>query len=417
MIIGAGAAGLAATHLLRNHGILAPVLEARGRIGGRVWTDESFAAHPVELGAEFIHGENAVTHELVRAAGLTVTPVDRYDRGLRWALRGGRALPRSHMPPEMRALIERLFGAYAALADASLPTDLSLADYLRRAGFNTDALAIADVLLAQTCCARLDDLSCADLAREMRTDQAGKREARINEGYAALFRWYADGLDVRLNMPVTAVHWSADGVTVMTHGSKIHARRCIVTVPVSLLQRDMPSFDPPLPADKQAAIQAFRTEPATKLIYRFKARLWDDDLTFMAHDGTVARWWSPVRSEVMCAFVTADRARIIDALPEAEALLLGLREMAALLGAELADLEHGLTAARRIAWAHDPLALGGYAHLPPSAAEARPTLGMPVGSVLFFAGEATAYDSNPQTVHGALESGWRAARECLETLS
>ena len=66
---------------------------------------------------------------------------------------------------------------------------------------------------------------------------------------------------------------------------------------------------------------------------------------------------------------------------------------------------------RRAAWAADSLALGGYAHLPPGAADARPALAAPEGERLFFAGEASAHETNPQTVHGAIESGRRAAAE------
>ncbi|MBI1877642.1 MAG: FAD-dependent oxidoreductase [Chloroflexi bacterium] len=68
IIIGAGMAGLAAAQRLRQAGMPALVLEARDRVGGRVWTDRSRGA--VELGAEFIHGKKAVTWELIRQAGL-----------------------------------------------------------------------------------------------------------------------------------------------------------------------------------------------------------------------------------------------------------------------------------------------------------------------------------------------------------
>jgi monoamine oxidase len=98
-------------------------------------------------------------------------------------------------------------------------------------------------------------------------------------------------------------------------------------------------------------------------------------------------------------------------MPEANALHLGLAEMSRLLGRS--DLAARCVNARRVAWAHDLYARGGYAHLLPDAAAARPQLAQPEGNVLFFAGEATAYDTNPQTVHGAIESGWRAAREAL----
>jgi monoamine oxidase len=415
LIIGAGAAGLAAGRMLHDAGSDGLILEARDRIGGRISTDYDFADVPVELGAEFIHGECAATHDLVRQAGLKTLPVVRMDN-LWWAADGQPAVSRRKLAPALKQQLEGLLDDYHRL-EASLPDDLSLEAYLRGRGWDGAALIMADVLLAQTCCARLDSLSCHDLIREMQTDQAGKEEARIREGYGALLRWYSQDLPIRLNTPVSDIQWNDDGVTVLAGDTRFQARKCIVTVPVSVLQRGMIRFDPPLGEDKRWAIQALRTEPATKLIYRFRERLWSGDLTFMAHPGLAARWWTPgyprEDAAVMCAYVTADRARRIDAMDEATALAFGLDELSVLLGIPLATLRGQLMTARRVAWAHDPYALGGYVHVPPGAAEARPLLAQPEGGVLFFAGEATAYDTNPQTVHGALESGWRAARECL----
>ncbi|KAB2854662.1 MAG: FAD-dependent oxidoreductase, partial [Anaerolineae bacterium] len=194
----------------------------------------------------------------------------------------------------------------------------------------------------------------------------------------------------------------------------------IITVPVSLLQNGTIRFTPSLPPDKQWAINAFRMEAATKLIYRFRERLWDENLTFMAHTGLTARWWTPSygRNEdaVIVCYITAERAQKIDAMNEAAALEMGLQELNTLLGIPLSELQKRIIASKRLAWAADLLTLGGYAHVPPGMAQCRPLLARTEGNQLFFAGEATAYDTNPQTVHGAIESGWRAARECLALL-
>jgi monoamine oxidase len=416
LIIGAGAAGIAAARRLHDTGRRVLILEARKRIGGRMWSDHAWAGFPLELGAEFIHGERAVTHDLVRTAGLTTAPVPRY-RQLRWS-EGGAAQPVMDLPPALRQTIGLLFDQYQALpSNFQGDEDCSLAEYLRRQSHDDQALAIADVLLAQTCCASSETLSCADLAREMRVDHAGREEFYLAEGYAALLGWLSRGLAIRLNTPVNAIRWSGDGVIVQSGDACFFARHCLVTIPVSLLQRGAIRFEPPLSQEKEVAIHAFRTEPATKLIFRFRQPLWDDDLVYMAHTGVMARWWTPAygcNQPVLTAFVTAGRARQVDAMPEAEALALGLQELGQMIG--VADLASACIAARRVAWAHEPYTRGGYAHLPPAASAARIKLAQPEADVLFFAGEATAWESNPQTVHGAIESGWRAAAECEAAL-
>ena len=421
LIIGAGAAGIAAARKLHDSGQRVAILEARDRIGGRIHSDFDFAPVPIEFGAEFIHGESTVTHALLQAAGLSTIATPRYET-LRWATHGI-AVAIDQLPAPLRHSLLALKDAYNALHEYALPTDLSLADYLRQLGFDEAAIQLADVRLAQTCCASIETLSCADLQREMQADHAGLEEFKIREGYLPLLQWHSRGLEIRLSTLVKTIRWGTGGVEISaeitepgraTRNSQFAARSCIVTLPIGVLQSRQVQFDPPLSAAKQQAIQALRMEPATKLIYRFDQQLWDDDLLFFCHGGLVARWWIPGYgrggSTVAAAFITAERARQIDALSEADALTVGLEELGQLLGRN--DLSSHLVAAKRHSWAADPLALGGYAHVPPGAADARIELARPEGNILFFAGEATAYDTNPQTVHGAIESGWRAAREC-----
>jgi len=417
IIIGAGAAGLAAGRKLHDSGKKVLIIEARDRIGGRIHTDYDFAGAPTELGAEFIHGENAATHELVKQAGLHVIPVDRYGK-LRWAQYSRPALPLNELPADLRATITGLFMHYRDLPKHAPLPDVSLAQYLRERGWNEESLKIADVLLAQTCCAPLEALSCADLIREMRVDHAGKQEFRIQEGYGALLKWYSRDLPIQLNTSVRDVIWGDNGITVVTTREDYYARRCIVTVPVSILARGSIRFNPPLSDEKQQAIEAFRTEPATKLIYRFHEKFWDDDLTFMCHTGLASRWWTPTygreghNTAVIACFATAEKAQILDEQEENRALTWGLTELNWLLGTGERDLRKAAIDSRRVSWGFDAYARGGYAHLPPGESSAREALARPEEDILFFAGEATAYDTNPQTVHGALESGWRAAKEC-----
>lgn len=423
LVIGAGAAGLAAARALRDGGARVLLVEARRRLGGRVHTDDSFAEAPIELGAELVHGERTVTVGLAAAAGLSLAPVDRYG-GLRWSA-GGPALPLAELDPATRDLIGRLRAAYRALPERFAPggalvppaADRSLADHLRASGFDAPAIALADVLLAQTCCASVETLGCADLARELLADHAGAEEFRIRESYRPLIDWLARDLPVRLGAPVRAIRHGPDGVRVATDAGELRAGRCVVTVPVGVLQAGVIVFDPPLSKPRRHAIAAFRLEAATKLFLAFDRPLWDPGLAYMAHAGTLARWWTPAHhipgAALLCAYVTSARARQIDALDDAALRALALAELAPILGVPAAELDRRCVGMRRMAWAADPYARGGYAHLPPAAAAARLALAAPEGDRLFLAGEATAHDTNPQTVHGAYESGERAAAEAL----
>ncbi|MEZ4678119.1 MAG: FAD-dependent oxidoreductase [Caldilineaceae bacterium] len=241
--------------------------------------------------------------------------------------------------------------------------------------------------MAQTCCAPIS-LSCADLVREMAADHAGVEEFRIAEGYGALLDQYSAGLPIQLNRPVKLIRRTMEEVEVVTAMATLSAGQVLLTVPVSVLQANQIAFDPPLSASKQAAIAAFRTAAATKLLYRFREPLWDESLAYMMHTGLAARWWTPgyprPGAAVLCCFLTAKRATAIDAMHESDALKLGLDELVGLLGRR--DVHEKCVAAKRVAWAHDPYALGGYAHIPPGAAAARPILAQPEGDQLFFAG-------------------------------
>jgi monoamine oxidase len=146
VIIGAGAAGLAAGRMLHDAGKKLLILEAQDRIGGRMFTDSSFADIPVELGAEFIHGENAATHRLLHEYGFSTTDAPRY-KNMWWAW-ADVAKPRASTPEAVQILLNELDEAYAAIVETD--GDISLADYLRQKGFDAQAIGFADVYFAQT---------------------------------------------------------------------------------------------------------------------------------------------------------------------------------------------------------------------------------------------------------------------------
>jgi monoamine oxidase len=425
LVIGAGAAGLAAARALTSAGRRAIVLEARDRIGGRVWTDRTFAPFPVERGAEFIHGEQADTWALIRRAGLPTESFSRW-QGRRIVteqdrLAGDELL---HARPDL----QRLFTLEQQLAEYQGP-DCSLADWLAANHFSPLAAHIADMRLAHSNCATPATISVAELAHELRISDKGPGDFHILDGYDRALALLADDLDIRLGTAVTAIQWDEDGVAVETSGQagkrkdtdrrspaglpiadSLSARHAVVTLPLALLKAGAVTFDPPLPQAKLRAIGALAMAPAMKLLLRFEEQFWDAQMTFLTGRDPVPVWWTVRRAApLLTGFITGPRAARLAAHGPDGALEQGLAALAAIFG----DAPRRLFAAGHIVdWAADEWARGGYSSVPPGAHGQRAVLGQPTGA-LHFAGEATVFANNPATVHGALHSGERAAGEIL----
>ncbi len=148
--------------------------------------------------------------------------------------------------------------------------------------------------------------------------------------------------------------------------------------------------------------------PAMKLHLRFSEPFWPYEMSFLTADQPVAVWWT-IRPGVplLTGFLTGPRAARLATYGEAGAIERGLAQLDALFGGAPSRL---FAAGQLINWAADPWARGGYSSVPPGAYGQRAALAAQVGA-LHFAGEATVFEDNPATVHGALHSGERAAAE------
>ncbi|MFN8504292.1 flavin monoamine oxidase family protein [Kouleothrix sp.] len=413
VVVGAGAAGLAAARALADARRRAIVLEARGRVGGRVWTDYTFGPVPVERGAEFIHGEQADTWAWVRRAGAHTFAAARW-AGRRIVLEDGRLVGPAVF--EQRADLQPVFRLEEDIAAYDGP-DISLGEWLRAHEFGALAAHIADVRLAHANCATPETISVAELAYELRFSDKGPGDFRILEGYDFVFAALAAGLDIRLNMPVSRVRWGVEGVEVQAgtgaDARTFRARHAVITLPLAVLQAGAVEFDPPLPEAQRQAIGALVMPPAMKLSIRFDEIFWDADMTFLTGAGALPVWWA-VRQGVpiLTALSTGERAARVAAHGPDAVLEQGLAALAALFG----DAPRRHYAAHMLVdWAADPWARGGYSLVRPGFHGMRAQLASPAGA-LHFAGEATVFANNPATVHGALHSGERAAREILGAL-
>jgi monoamine oxidase len=236
IIIGAGAAGLAAARDLSHKGLRLTVLEARDRLGGRILTRRnSLSAEPVELGAEFVHGEPGETLAIVRAAKLIL------DR-----------LPDDHYRSEHGkfSLIGDYWGKLAELRRDIATTmrratgDYSLAQYLDRKDITGQSRNLLINIAEDYNAARAAEISASSVAFE---EGENNKQFRVVTGYDAIMQWLRMGLgpqraEIRLNTAATDIRWRRGKVVVQCQsrtGAELvpfHARAAIITIPAALLR-------------------------------------------------------------------------------------------------------------------------------------------------------------------------------------
>ncbi|OBA62440.1 monoamine oxidase [Mycobacterium sp. 1100029.7] len=411
LVVGAGMAGLAAAQSLVDAGWPVRLLEARDRIGGRVCTNRDWGV-PIEMGASWIHGTtNDPLMELARKAQAQVIPTDYYG----WAkLAVDPSLPPvDYDPDRWRAFVERACdrvdgGSLAAAVDAaSRRAQLSAADRTQLAFYV--ATEIEDEFAAGA-----EQLSATTFDAG---DYADGDQAVITNGYDALPRLLADGLQITFNTPVTAISRREDSVTVRAGNRSFDGPAAIVTVPLGVLKAGSIAFDPPLPEGHLRAVNALGFGVLSKTFLRFDRRTWKTDNAFYYFMGTDpgawAQWFtlSGAAGPIVVVFNAGERGRTVESSAPAEVTARALPIARQLFGADIAPV-----AVRTSSWAGDPYARGSYSfHAPGSGLDDRRRLQEPVSDRLYLAGEAVGVN-NPSTVIGAVLSGRNAASQLIQRL-
>ncbi len=420
LIIGAGAAGLAAAHALRGAGRMG-VLEARDRVGGRVLSlsDPAFPL-PIEGGAEYIHGRAAARSAFLRAAG--VVPVDVADE--HFLLQGGSLEPAEGFFAKAGEL---LGGLELTAADDSLEALLNRP--------STDADEATKTLVRTL----VEGFDAADPARASAAALAEEWRGGANEegaqfrplgGYGGLLRFFTRSITpevtLLLNTVVREVRWGEGEVEVACERfgreETFRARRVIVTLPLSLLKQGAPGavrFSPAL--QKEEALAGLELGPVVKVLLKFGEPFWEDTedgryfsaAYFHAPDAPFPTFWTslPLRAPVLTAWAGGPKAARLGACSEEEIIERALSSLETLF--PRVPRPEGV---RVYDWQRDPFSKGAYSFVTVGGVGAREKLGAPLKNTLFFAGEATDTDGKAGTVYGALQSGVRAAREVLDAL-
>jgi monoamine oxidase len=421
LIIGAGAAGLAAAETLTRASRRVTILEARDRIGGRIHTLHSSSLPvPIELGAEFIHGEPHEILDLAGAHGLTTYPVaDEHD-----VFEQGTLRPVGAFWSRVERVLHGLDvgGEDRPVAKALEPRRRSKAG--QWASRYVEGFHAAD----------LATMSVRALARSEGGQASGSSgAARLLDGYDALAAALASELhgplvDLRLRVAARDIRWTPGQVSVATESPEgvptgsISARAVIVTVPLGVLQApDSPGGIrlTPTPDAWFNAMRVLRMGSVLRLVLQFRRAPWPRELGFLHVPGArIPTWWTPapIRAPMITGWAGGPSADALLALDRQELVAAALDVLAPAIGTPRSELGGLLVDSHHHQWSADPLSRGAYSHALVGGADAFEALGEPVAGTLVAAGEATAGDGENGTVQGAIASGRRAAEALLAGL-
>lgn len=411
IVLGAGVSGLGAARTVVDAGRSAIVLEARDRIGGRLWTDRTTMGIPVERGAELIHGADVSTWDIVRPAHISTH---------RWGTEMSRFDPTS---PWVRQDTWEFYNFPQGKPDLPTPPPApnpgeTAETYLARLGIPRANYPLA-FLVIEVDSEQFDKLPARYVVEDLETaltapdsgeiPSDGYGDFRVIGGYDQVVRILAEGIDVRKNHEVTRVAHTSHGVEVLAGGTWFTARKLVIALPAGVLQQESIVFDPPLPSTQRSGISEVVYLPVYKGLLEFSAPVlpdgWDLAEDYLVNPPTL---WNGsagapgYSGQVVVAWATGDEARELLALPEAERLAQSVDAVRSMAG----DSGLQTMAASTYDWSLDEYARGAY----PGPTSRRDGLYEPIDHTVFWAGMVTS------TVSSSLDSGRAAGSAALGAL-
>jgi len=404
VIVGAGAAGLAAGRRASELGLSFVVVEAMDRIGGRAHTDSSTFAVPWDRGCHWLHSADInPMRELADTYGFTYLKED----------------------PEALLFLN---GTFLSDADAQLAYDYVEACWTKVFATGSKGLDVSVATLvdddhpyypifrgavAGEWSVPVEDMSTLDGVSYRDTDNNWP----VAEGYGAIIARRGKEVPVQLSIPVTRIEWNGAGVRVSTGNGTIDAGTVVITVSTRIIQDEVITFDPPLPAWKLEAFDAIQLGNANKVCFALDGR----ELGPREHASLWARAGDrqgmyfqlrPFGYDLANGYLAGELGAAAEREGSAAIIDVGLNALKSVYGS---DIEKKITKSACTTWQTEPWIRGAYGAARPGKAHLRKDLTTQIDNRLFWAGEATSPDFY-STAHGADQSGVSAIEAVAATL-
>jgi monoamine oxidase len=401
IIIGAGVAGLYAAYILKSKGIDFEILEASSNHGGRLGKLTDFANFPIDTGAQWLHGKNNILDDLITKSNAKIS-LD--DSETKYWFNG--------------QLVDSLTQETDIFEGDNLP-DISYLEYAHQKGLGNEYNYIIENIAGDQGAAA-SRLSVFGNNVDEENWSSGDDDFKFQETFFDLIdtQIASQVLDqISLNTIVTKIDHSRPIIQITDSNNNTYdADKVIITVPIPILKSADIQFIPTLPNEKTTAFSKIGMDAGMKVFLKFSNKFFDQNIiggpicAAYADDGI----GKAQNDNVLLAFIMGEQAEYLTSLGSDSAITSALLQ-------ELDSMYNGKATASFLAshvqnWTTHPFVRGAYSYSTIGMGDARIEASKPINKKLYFAGEAMNTNGHHQTVHGAVETGYREVINILNDL-
>ena len=418
VVVGAGAAGLMAAWELVQTGKRTAVIEGKDYVGGRIHTiqDDKFEL-PVELGAEFVHGDLELTKMLLKKAGVETYEV----KGDIWQNEDKSLEEQSDFIEDYSALNKKF---------KEVKEDISVAEFfekhLQGTAFEELRFSLKNYVEGYYA-ADTNKASTFSLKEEL--TKSDDEQYRVEGGYIKLVDYLyhqskEKGVEFFLSQPAKQIQWKKDEVNVVTQQENFSAGKVLVTVPIGVLQSEKIRFLPAI-AETIDASKKLGFGPVIKTLLQFDEAFWKnkaytkgkdlDKLSFIFSKAVIPTWWTyhPKHVALLTGWSGGPHADDIKNLSEKEILKKALESLSEIFSVDVTQLQKKLKGWHIANWVNDIYSCGGYSYEVVNGSAIKQIIKQPIEQTIYFAGEGLYDGPEIGTVEAALYTGRETAHQMV----